>query len=299
MPEYVLASLSNKKHNFLDENNGVNVAKQDFAPDDDTLPYRLPILQPFKSSSNPHILNCQPLLPENQNQRSISPTPLFCRNGDLNHPSMIAGNADDPSSNLCQNKSNRSVSAPVHRPVSPKNTSSSSYSSSMNGSSIKSWIPSKPTGPMVSSSSITSSNLNTISQAHISTPTTHINNVKVLFGPISPPTGLSTGYPRVITPLSHILPHLTSTTIAPPSSSPPKSVVLSSEPLIKPIVKETHAVKRNHASLPQQLIHASPVMGDWLKQRYLVNNYILLDTLGTGSYAEVRRMIKCFFLSYN
>ncbi len=29
-------------------------------------------------------------------------------------------------------------------------------------------------------------------------------------------------------------------------------------------------------------------MGDWLNKRYIVNNYILLDILGEGSYAEVR-----------
>ncbi|KAG5185695.1 kinase-like domain-containing protein, partial [Tribonema minus] len=36
------------------------------------------------------------------------------------------------------------------------------------------------------------------------------------------------------------------------------------------------------------LAHPQPVGGSWLKNRYIVNNYILLNTLGTGSYAEVR-----------
>jgi len=53
-------------------------------------------------------------------------------------------------------------------------------------------------------------------------------------------------------------------------------------------VKETKDVKRNRAQLPSTLIHAQPTTGDWLKKRYIVNNYILLDTLGTGSYGEVR-----------
>lgn len=52
-------------------------------------------------------------------------------------------------------------------------------------------------------------------------------------------------------------------------------------------VKETKDVKRNRAQLPATLTHAKPTTGDWLKKRYIVNNYILLDTLGTGSYAEV------------
>lgn len=53
-------------------------------------------------------------------------------------------------------------------------------------------------------------------------------------------------------------------------------------------VKETSDVKRNRAQLPSALSHQQPTTGDWLKKRYIVNNYILLDTLGTGSYGEVR-----------
>lgn len=52
-------------------------------------------------------------------------------------------------------------------------------------------------------------------------------------------------------------------------------------------VKETNDVKRNRAKLPPTMVHAKPTTGDWLKKRYIVNNYILLDTLGTGSYGEV------------
>jgi hypothetical protein len=47
-------------------------------------------------------------------------------------------------------------------------------------------------------------------------------------------------------------------------------------------------VKRNRAQMPSQLGHARPTAGDWLKKRYIVNNYIMLDTLGVGSYGEVR-----------
>jgi len=53
-------------------------------------------------------------------------------------------------------------------------------------------------------------------------------------------------------------------------------------------VKETKDVKRNKAQLPSALTHAKPTTGNWLKKRYIVNNYILLDVLGTGSYGEVR-----------
>lgn len=53
-------------------------------------------------------------------------------------------------------------------------------------------------------------------------------------------------------------------------------------------VKETTDVKRNRAQLPSLLTHAKPTTGDWLKKRYIVNNYILLDILGAGSYGEVR-----------
>jgi hypothetical protein len=53
-------------------------------------------------------------------------------------------------------------------------------------------------------------------------------------------------------------------------------------------VKETKDVKRNRAQIPSTLTHAKPTTGDWLKKRYIVNNYILLDLLGTGSYGEVK-----------
>lgn len=56
-------------------------------------------------------------------------------------------------------------------------------------------------------------------------------------------------------------------------------------------VKETNDVKRNRAKLPPTMIHAKPTTGDWLKKRYIVNNYILLDTLGTGSYGEVTSLL--------
>jgi hypothetical protein len=84
--------------------------------------------------------------------------------------------------------------------------------------------------------------------------------------------------------------------IAPPPYSPiPKPSLgqaTAGGPLTPttPTVKETQNVSRKTAELPQQeqMHHPQPVGGNWLKNRYIVNNYILLETLGTGSYAEVR-----------
>lgn len=55
-------------------------------------------------------------------------------------------------------------------------------------------------------------------------------------------------------------------------------------------MKDTANITRKKAQLPQQeqLEHPAPVGGSWLKNRYIVNNFILLEPLGTGSYAEVR-----------
>ena len=75
----------------------------------------------------------------------------------------------------------------------------------------------------------------------------------------------------------------------------PATPVSSSEVVVKRFphsVKETSDVKRNRAQLPSQLIHDKPTKGDWLKKRYIVNNYIMLDTLGTGSYGEVSLFFK-------
>ena len=53
-------------------------------------------------------------------------------------------------------------------------------------------------------------------------------------------------------------------------------------------VKETNDVKRNVVHLPEQIYHPRPTAGDWINRRYFVNDYILLGTLGKGSYGEVR-----------
>lgn len=54
------------------------------------------------------------------------------------------------------------------------------------------------------------------------------------------------------------------------------------------VVKDTHEVRRKRASLPSELPHPMPTSGDYMKKRVIINNYILLDSIGMGSYAEVR-----------
>jgi len=56
-------------------------------------------------------------------------------------------------------------------------------------------------------------------------------------------------------------------------------------------VKDTRKVQRKHQSLPENMGHAMPKTGNWAKNRYIVNNYILLDVLGAGSYAEVNEWL--------
>jgi len=58
-------------------------------------------------------------------------------------------------------------------------------------------------------------------------------------------------------------------------------------------VIETKDVKRNIIDLPTQFVHAKPTNGDWISKRYFINNYILLTTLGKGSYGEVKMCKNC------
>ncbi|KAJ0407809.1 hypothetical protein P43SY_008270 [Pythium insidiosum] len=54
-------------------------------------------------------------------------------------------------------------------------------------------------------------------------------------------------------------------------------------------IREVKVVKKKKAELPQHnLPHPAPKFGDWLNQRTMINNYIILETLGTGGYAEVK-----------
>lgn len=54
-------------------------------------------------------------------------------------------------------------------------------------------------------------------------------------------------------------------------------------------VKDTHEVVRRKASLPAvSPLGGGPMLGDCSKSRCMVNQYVLLDLLGTGSFGEVR-----------
>ena len=53
------------------------------------------------------------------------------------------------------------------------------------------------------------------------------------------------------------------------------------------IVKDTKQVKRKHTEMPKSAI-GKATHGTFVKNRYIVNNYIMLEVLGQGSYAEVR-----------
>lgn len=52
-------------------------------------------------------------------------------------------------------------------------------------------------------------------------------------------------------------------------------------------VKDTKDIVCKKANLPE-LQHERPTKGTWLSKRHLVNNYILLELLGSGSYGQVR-----------
>ncbi|CAK4697109.1 hypothetical protein AeNC1_000014 [Aphanomyces euteiches] len=54
-------------------------------------------------------------------------------------------------------------------------------------------------------------------------------------------------------------------------------------------IRDTTVVKKKKAELPtHNLPHPKPISGDWLNSRTMINNYIILETLGAGSYAEVK-----------
>ncbi|RHY48014.1 hypothetical protein DYB28_003823 [Aphanomyces astaci] len=54
-------------------------------------------------------------------------------------------------------------------------------------------------------------------------------------------------------------------------------------------IRDTTVVKKKKAELPtHNLPHPRPISGDWLNSRTMINNYIILESLGAGSYAEVK-----------
>ncbi|RHY35273.1 hypothetical protein DYB32_000226 [Aphanomyces invadans] len=58
---------------------------------------------------------------------------------------------------------------------------------------------------------------------------------------------------------------------------------------LSPTQPDTTVVKKKKAELPtHNLPHPHPISGDWLNSRTMINNYIILESLGAGSYAEVK-----------
>lgn len=65
--------------------------------------------------------------------------------------------------------------------------------------------------------------------------------------------------------------------------------VLGVAPGVNAPIRDTKVVKKKRAELPQRnLPHPTPKFGDWLNSRTMINNYIILEALGSGSYAEVK-----------
>ena len=108
------------------------------------------------------------------------------------------------------------------------------------------------------------------------------SNIAVTAASLSAPSSTTNNLPMLIVSTG------TTATGLNPNITLPNTTVSGPNHISSFTVKETHAVKRNRISLPSTLTHAQPTMGDWLNKRYIVNNYILLDILGEGSYAEVR-----------
>ncbi|ETI36159.1 CAMKK/CAMKK-META protein kinase [Phytophthora nicotianae] len=71
--------------------------------------------------------------------------------------------------------------------------------------------------------------------------------------------------------------------------SPSKSAPSPSGSPAASAIRDTKVVKKKKAELPQHnLPHPVPKFGDWLNSRTMINNYIILEPLGVGGYAEVK-----------
>ncbi|KAF1781186.1 Protein phosphatase 2C family [Phytophthora cactorum] len=70
-------------------------------------------------------------------------------------------------------------------------------------------------------------------------------------------------------------------------ASPSKSAPSPSSSPAAAAIRDTKVVKKKKAELPQHnLPHPVPKFGDWLNSRTMINNYIILEPLGVGGYAE-------------
>lgn len=86
--------------------------------------------------------------------------------------------------------------------------------------------------------------------------------------------------------------------VEPTRSSPVKTAaprrIHSVDPKLAPVItpsviRDTKIVKKKKAAVPKRnLPHPTPKFGDWLNSRRMINNYIILESLGAGSYAEVK-----------
>lgn len=115
-----------------------------------------------------------------------------------------------------------------------------------------------------------------------------------------PPPNVALGMPPGSNKVIFVPMPVNPLTMTPPPGSAllPPSTGSSNRPISTaplPTVIETTDVKRNRAQLPKNTEHAKPTTGDWLEKRYIVNDFILLYTLGTGSYGEVRLFLFVYF----
>lgn len=77
--------------------------------------------------------------------------------------------------------------------------------------------------------------------------------------------------------------------LMPMALNPLTSASGAKDPAVSAPIRDTKVVKKKRAELPQRnLPHPTPKFGDWLNSRTMINNYIILESLGSGSYAEVK-----------
>ncbi|KAL7690448.1 putative protein kinase domain, PPM-type phosphatase domain, protein kinase-like domain superfamily [Plasmopara halstedii] len=71
--------------------------------------------------------------------------------------------------------------------------------------------------------------------------------------------------------------------------SPIRSALSPNHSPVAAAIRDTSIVKKKRAEIPQHnLPHPIPKFGDWLNSRTMINNYIILESLGVGGYAEVK-----------
>jgi len=154
----------------------------------------------------------------------------------------------------------------------------SSYDSSVDDESITSNTNDESVYDWLSCDTLTSNGLIIHSHKHMKTLNSSSNNQIPIPSPIEGTYsfGTSTKSPNTmcISPESN--------NIMTPN---PKSYYINNSSQTEE-VKATHKIRRKKVDLPFK--NPVALSGTWLTNRYIVNNYILLNVLGKGSYAEVR-----------